>query len=150
MITERLEVFNTTVGGTMKLLSLALILMWATVAPAFAQLTEEEPDYSNNTGATGASSSTSVVDVNTENTQEVTGTKEGEITIYKTDSGVEVYSGLNKVESIPEGSDGWVGQIQESSSMINFTPAGRPKLDCPAQDIANWYGPCKLPEVANS
>lgn len=106
---------------------------------------ENEPVYQDNTAAQGEGGD-SAADINTELDESIAGTKKGEITLHKVDSGIEVFSGMNKVEQIENNSDGWVGKIEESASGYKFTPAGRPQLDCPAQSIGNWFGPCKVPE----
>ena len=66
------------------------------------------------------------------------------VTIHRTSAGVDVYNGLNKVEAIDEGSDGWVGHIEDNGSSMAFHPAGRPNLDCPSQNISDWFGPCEI------
>jgi len=105
-----------------------------------------------NTGALSQGDTTAEIispDSNSNN-EEVAGAVKGEITLRETDAGIDVVSGFAKVESIAKNSDGWVGQIKSaSSSMIRFQPSGRPELECPAQELANWFGPCKVPE-ANS
>ena len=113
------------------------------VTPVWAQLLEEDPPMQDNNGALSSGDNTADI---TQEGVEATGTKAGEITIFKTDAGVEVYSGYNKVEAIPSGSDGWVGHVTIESSSIKFQPTGRPLLDCPAEDVSNWFGPCKLVE----
>jgi len=77
------------------------------------------------------------------------GTEVGEITIFNDGTAIRVYSGVAKVEVIPTGSDGWTGSYSIESGKILFHPTGRPELECYAQESANWYGPCKLPEVAS-
>lgn len=66
------------------------------------------------------------------------------VTLHRTSAGVDVYNGLNKVEAINEGSDGWVGHIEDNGSSMSFEPSGRPHLTCPSQAISNWYGPCEI------
>ncbi len=124
----------------MKKITLLLLSILISALPVFADLVEEEPDFTDNTAALGTGDN--YADTENENGEAV-GTKEGEVTLLRTVEGFDVYSGLNKVEAIPTGSDGWVGQIVDETENVLFTPAGRPQLDCPAQDVANWYGPCK-------
>lgn len=120
-----------------------LLLLMSVPLSARADLIEEEPTLTDNTGALGvASEATTSVDIIAD--ASATGTKEGEITLFKNDAGVEIYSGLAKVEVIPTGSDGWTGALVVGTGDILYTPAGRPQLSCPAQALANWYGPCKI------
>ncbi len=100
----------------------------------------------NNTGATtGADNS---ADIMAEaGGAAASGVVADKITIHRTVSGVDVYNGLNKVEAINEGSEGWVGTIEDNGSSIQFRPAGRPVLNCASQSLSGWYGPCEM-EVA--
>lgn len=114
---------------------------------ALGDIIVEEPPMVNNLGplASASDGSTSVDIVNSE---EASGQKEGEITLkYNSGVGVEVYSGLAKVEHIPVGSDGWTGSFKVERGVIFYTPAGRPQLECRAQSLAGWYGPCKIKEA---
>lgn len=107
---------------------------------------DEEPVYQNNLGALNTESVTA--DIASESGG-ANGTEEGEVTIFYDGTGIRVYSGQNKVEMIPTGSDGWVGAWVLSSDKIDFHPSGRPALICPRQDAnPSWFGPCKLPETA--
>lgn len=117
---------------------------------ARADLVEEEPDFTDNTGALGVSTD-AATSVDIIKDVDANGMKDGEITIKKTSGvGVDVFSGLAKVEAIPEGSDGWTGSLVVNSDEILYTPAGRPQLSCPAQSLAGWYGPCKIKESSAS
>lgn len=108
---------------------------------------DDEPEYHDNTGA--ISNSDNAADIVKADNGGSNGTEDGEITIFHDSSGIKVYSGFNKVEVIPPGSDGWVGSYDVESSQILFRPAGRPQLECPQQSgSAGWFGPCKLPEVS--
>ena len=118
--------------------------------PAHAQLIEEEPTYDDNTGALSTGGTDAAADITSDSESTVLGTKDGEITLFKTDAEVVVYSGLNRVEHIQDASDGWVGSFQFESDTIKFTPSGRPELNCPAQTLASWFGPCKLQEDSGS
>jgi hypothetical protein len=109
--------------------------------------TDPPGGYQNNLAAlsTGENS----VEINSESTTTAVGTRDGEITVFRSDAGVEVFSGPLKVETIIRGSDGWTGSVLlESSSEVRYKPDGRPELVCAAQSIANWFGPCKVPEPA--
>ena len=129
-----------------KLVLLALILSVFLPSRSWAQLIEEDTTLVDNTGALNASTD-NTADISTEGGgAAAAGTMNGEITIFRTDSGVEVYSGQNKVEVIPTGSDGWVGSISDNGSDINFHPAGRPELNCPSEAVGSWFGPCKIKE----
>ena len=123
----------------------AFCLLWAT-SGATAQLVEEEPVMIDNTGPLGTGDNSAQI---TGEGGEALGVKVGEITLHRTATGVDVYSGLNKVEMIAEESDGWVGSLTIGSGEIRFRPAGRPELQCAAQDIPGWFGPCKVPEAHN-
>lgn len=114
--------------------------------PVMAEFIEDEAgDFPDNTGALTTNTDTTADIVSEDEEAVVMGTVQGEITLFKTESGIEVYSGFNKVEMISYDSDGWVGRFPLiESSVINFQPAGRPVLKCPLQDVANWYGPCKM------
>ena len=131
-----------------KLLYLTIALVFVT-GTSWAQEEEysgpydDEPVYENNLGALNNEDAAAVI---TGESGGANGTAQGEITIYSDTAGVKVYSGLNKVEVIPPNSDGWVGSYTLESSSIRFHPAGRPVLDCPAQDAPGWFGPCKVPE----
>lgn len=76
------------------------------------------------------------------------GAKDGEITLQFSSSGASIFSGLNKVETIARGSDGWTGSIlEEESDHVVYQPAGRPALTCESQPgMSGWFGPCKVPE----
>lgn len=121
------------------------------IAAVNAEIIEEEPDLTDNTGPLEGVDSGTVtsVDVVSETEQAETGTIKGELTIFKKSdgSGYEIFSSEAKVEAITADSEGWVGKIAEGSSSLRFTPAGRPELECPAESISGWYGPCKIPEV---
>ena len=107
---------------------------------------DNEPAYQNNLGATNTESV--AADIASESGG-ANGTKDWEVTIFNDSTGIRVYSGQNKVEVIPTGSDGWVGAWSLSSGQIDFHPSGRPALVCPQQTAnPSWFGPCKLPEVA--
>lgn len=110
-----------------------------------AALEDDDSMYPNNLGPLDSGSTVADIAAESENAN---GTAEGEITIYRDASGVKVYSGPNKVEVIPTGSDGWVGSYTVESSRILFHPAGRAELECAAQAASGWYGPCKLPNVS--
>ena len=110
-----------------------------------ADLVEEDPTYPDNTGVLSTEGSVSDIVSDDQNSQ--LGTKQGEITLMKLDGGVDVYSGLKKVERIQGGADGWTGTIEEATGMFHFQPAGRPMLECPSQSLTNWYGPCKIPDA---
>lgn len=127
-----------------KLLALLLLL----VAPivAYAQYVEEEIPLPDNTGALGTGDNAADISMSGGSQEEVMGTKEGEITLRTIEAGIEVFTGFNKVEMIPRESDGWVGSFTFDMSSIKFRPAGRPELDCPAQELAHWFGPCKIPD----
>lgn len=108
-----------------------------------AQLIEEEPSYQNNLDPLSEGSETANI-TNTE-MEEVSGTAEGRITLKRTDGGIEVYSGRNRVEWIPQHSEGWVGSIREDGGALLFHPTGRPELLCPHQgESSGWYGPCEI------
>lgn len=94
---------------------------------------------------TALTSSDSAAEI-TEGGTTATGASEGEITLRRTTSGIDVYNGFIKVEAIAEGSDGWVGRVVDNGGSIDFEPAGRPMLNCPAQTVSGWYGPCKVDE----
>ena len=133
----------------MKLKYILILAVGATCVSPVSGLAEEpficcetSTSYQNNIGALGTGDNSA--DIVTDEQGNVLGVKKGEITLHKVESGVEVYSGLNKVEMIESSSDGWVGTIEEQGSMILFKPAGRPELKCPAQAISNWFGPCKM------
>lgn len=107
---------------------------------------ENEPQYENNLGALNTGDTSADI-ISEGNSEDVSGAQKGEITLRLTEMGVDIYSGLNKVEAIVRASDGWTGAIEEeTTSHIIFHPSGRPELKCPKQDLANWYGPCKLAE----
>lgn len=125
----------------MKMIMLALCML-VLASTCMAELVQEAPQYPNNTGALATGEE--AADIVSENSGGTVGAQEGEITLYRSSVGVDVYSGYNKVESITNNSDGWVGGVDIETNSIKFTPAGRPQLDCPAQSLANWYGPCKL------
>lgn len=102
----------------------------------------------DNTGA--ISSSDSAAEIIEGETTTASGASEGEITLRRTSAGIDVYNGFMKVEAIAEGSDGWVGRVADNGSSIDFEPAGRPVLNCPAQSISDWYGPCKVEESSTT
>lgn len=122
-------------------------VFWCFAQTAVAEFVEEATgDFPDNTGALSTTNTDNTANIAGEGEEVIAmGTVQGEITLYKTSSGIEVYSGYNKVEVIPNNSEGWVGKFPLiESSMIKFQPAGRPVLQCPLQDVANWYGPCKM------
>lgn len=124
---------------------ITLIFCFGQVAKADDALVEGDPDYPDNTGPLGTASDNTANIAGEGEEVEVMGTAEGEITLRRTLSAIEVYSGDKKVESVPNDSDGWVGKFPTVSELkISFQPAGRPLLQCPAQNIANWFGPCKM------
>ena len=125
-----------------KLILVCAVLCWF-AGWAFAQLVEEETPIVDNQAALGTGDNSADILGNSEE-QVVMGTKEGEITLRTTEAAVEVFSGFNKVESIPRQSDGWVGSFTFESSLVKFHPAGRPELECPAQALSGWFGPCKI------
>lgn len=138
------------------LIAVSLGAVLFTMQSAFAEDPLPPPEYDdhpaveNNTGAMPTGSD-AVANIQAETGGSAAGTEDGEITIYYDGTGIKVYSGLNKVEVIPTGSDGWIGSYLVETGNIKFTPAGRPQLDCEAQSGASgWYGPCKLPEIEES
>lgn len=134
------------------LLTLGLLTIYT---PVMAQdensgVIPEEPTFTDNTQATNTEANPVNVVDGTGSGQGGSGAVNGEITILRTSAGVDVYSGMNKVEVIDSGSDGWVGRVQDNSSYIDFTPTNRPKLKCDAQSLSGWFGPCKLEESGAS
>lgn len=121
--------------------SLSLLAV-AFVTPLHAELIEEEPNYQDNTGA--LTTTNAAADIVSNADSNVAGTHEGEITLHSVDAGMEVFSSLNKVELIPHGSDGWVGRLSFGNAAVTFHPNDRPMLNCPAQALNGWYGPCKV------
>jgi hypothetical protein len=105
----------------------------------------ESVPYNDNTGALSAVKTDNTADVVTESEEEVAaGALEGEITVWKREDKYMVYSNGNRVEDLIKGI-GAIGSITSySSGMVKFQPTGKEELNCPAQDIAEWYGPCKL------
>lgn len=111
-------------------------------APLSQEVLDQLAALPDNTGAINPSDATA--DIVQNSGESSVGTIEGEITIRRTSAGVDVFNGLNKVESITSNSDGWIGQIVDNGSSIEFTPNGRPQLHCPSQSLSNWFGPCKV------
>ena len=103
--------------------------------------------YQDNTGPLAAISSDHTADIVNEADTGTSGAHKGEITLKLRDGDIaEVYANGNLVEKFIKGA-GTVGDITDQSlSAVEFTPAGRPVLHCPAQSTAGWFGPCKLEE----
>lgn len=79
----------------------------------------------------------------------VTGTMDGEITLFKVSNGWKIYSGALFVELVPNDADGQTGSIVADGDGYLYHLAGRPTLRCPPQSLANWYGPCKVNESSS-
>ncbi|WKZ56854.1 MAG: hypothetical protein QY326_08980 [Bdellovibrionota bacterium] len=105
---------------------------------------DDHPAVENNLGAMGSQDAAAVI---AQETGGASGAANGEITIHYDGSNIRVYSGLNKVELIPTGADGWSGAYTVQTNAIMFQPTGRPQLECPEQSTAGWYGPCKIPQL---
>ena len=103
--------------------------------------------YQDNTGPLASTSSDNTADIVNEADAGTSGALKGEITLKLRDGDIaEVYANGNLVEKFIKGA-GTVGDITaQSISAVEFTPAGRPVLHCPAQSTAGWFGPCKLDE----
>lgn len=141
-----------------KMLVLLMIGVVCVAIPAFAD--EVYVDTSNdayvpdltgvpdNTGPLGTGDN--AADIESEHNDDTAGVQKGQITIHRTDAGFEVFSSLNKVELIladaagSSVSEGSVGKVTTNGSSLKFEPAGRPELQCPGQEYADWYGPCTL------
>lgn len=108
----------------------------------------ESVPYEDNTGALSTAKTDNTADIVNESEEEVAaGALEGEITVWKKEDKFMVYSNGNRVEDLIKGI-GAIGSVTSSSSgMVRFQPTGKEELECPAQDIPDWYGPCKLPTV---
>lgn len=122
----------------------------ATPEPTPYYENNESVPYEDNTGALSAVKTDNTADIVNENEEEVAaGALEGEITVWKKEDKFMVYSNGNRVEDLIKGI-GAIGAITSSSAgMVRFQPTGKEELDCPAQDIPEWYGPCKLPTAGS-
>lgn len=135
---------------------LALLLAVSAITfPSFAQDVEEpfvccenyDPAVDSPVNLAALSSGDQISNIEGESGG-ASGAKDGEITLFFDTAGANIYSGVNRVETIARGSDGWTGAIlEESSDHIVYQPAGRPALTCEVQSgMSGWFGPCKVPE----
>jgi hypothetical protein len=104
----------------------------------------ESVPYPDNTGPLNVSKTDNTADIVNEQEEVAAGAMEGEITVWKKEDKYVVYSNGNRVEDLIKGI-GAIGTVTSyGSSEVRFQPTGKQELICPAQDITDWFGPCKL------